>query len=240
MQSDRFGRGWNTPRQRRYRAIAETLREAILSGEFASGARLPTERDLAAQFGVSRSCIREALLALEIHDLVHIKVGSGVYVTEGAESLAGLGAQKASEPSVAHILNARLMFEPEICAAAAAQADRDDVANLRAQHEARTREILDIDAAARNYRDFHLALARLTRNPLAHGVILGIWQATRARPDREALRALLQAPERQSMWRNDHASILDALAAAHRGEARAAMRRHLENVISCLDDAGHL
>lgn len=231
--------GW-VAKQRRYRHIADSLREAILSGEYRPGDRLPTERDLAQQFTVSRSCVREALLALEIQDLVHIRVGSGVYVSEGAAPMATPFATDAAEPSVADILNARLMFQPQMCAVAARNATADDIQALKLRNRAITGEIHTPDVAARLYRDFHLAIARATHNPFAHGMMLTIWQAARAHPDWEKLRQLLQSGERQVRWRDEHEMILIALEKRHRGEARAAMRSHVENVVAVIDEADML
>src|SRR5438034_11600799 len=66
--------------RRLYRQIAEQIRALIRSGEFVAGSRLPPERDLAKQLGVSRPSVREALIALEVEGLVEVKIGSGIYV----------------------------------------------------------------------------------------------------------------------------------------------------------------
>ena len=66
--------------QRLYRQIAEQLRGLIAAGEFATGSRLPAERDLARQLGVSRPSVREALIALEVEGWVEVRVGSGEYI----------------------------------------------------------------------------------------------------------------------------------------------------------------
>ncbi|MBC7599009.1 MAG: FadR family transcriptional regulator, partial [Polaromonas sp.] len=63
--------------QRLYRLIAEQLRKLIRTGEFAVGSRLPTERGLAKQLGVSRSSVREALIALEVEQVIEVRTGSG-------------------------------------------------------------------------------------------------------------------------------------------------------------------
>ncbi|MBK7654787.1 MAG: FadR family transcriptional regulator [Betaproteobacteria bacterium] len=68
--------------QRLYRQIADQLRQLISKGEYAVGARLPAERELAAQLGVSRPSVREALIALEVEGWVEVRTGSGVYVQE--------------------------------------------------------------------------------------------------------------------------------------------------------------
>src|SRR5579885_1326597 len=66
--------------QRLYRQIADQLSALIAAGEFPRGSRLPSERDLAAQLGVSRPSVREALIALEVEGKVDVRVGSGIYV----------------------------------------------------------------------------------------------------------------------------------------------------------------
>src|SRR5215207_4879245 len=68
--------------QRLYRQIAEQLRSLMSGGEFTPGSRLPAERDLAKQLGVSRPSVREALIALEVEGWVEVRTGSGVYVLE--------------------------------------------------------------------------------------------------------------------------------------------------------------
>src|SRR5437763_1648323 len=78
---------------RLYRQIAEQLRGLIAAGEFASGTRLPAERDLARELGVSRPSVREALIALEIEGWVEVRTGSGIYV-QPAQQRAGPGAQR--------------------------------------------------------------------------------------------------------------------------------------------------
>ena len=70
--------------QRLYRQIADQLRTLIQSGEFVAGSRLPAERDLAKQLGVSRPSVREALIALEVEGWVEVRTGSGVYVLDRA------------------------------------------------------------------------------------------------------------------------------------------------------------
>ena len=69
--------------RRLYRQIADQIRALIKSGEFPAGSRLPPERDLARQLGVSRPSVREALIALEVEGMVEVRIGSGIYVLAG-------------------------------------------------------------------------------------------------------------------------------------------------------------
>ena len=115
--------------RRLYRQVADQLRQLIDSGEFAVGNRLPTERELAAQLGVSRPTVREALIALEVDGRVRIRVGSGIYV------LAPQEPTTIAAPAVAgsfEILAARALFEGAIAEQAAQIASPADLAGIDA------------------------------------------------------------------------------------------------------------
>ena len=77
--------------QRLYQQIADQLRTLITAGEFTAGSRLPAERDLAKQLGVSRPSVREALIALEVEGWVEVRTGSGVYVQDRSSTTAARG-----------------------------------------------------------------------------------------------------------------------------------------------------
>ena len=77
--------------RRRYQQVASAIMESIESAQYKPGERLPSERDLAASFGVSRPTIREAMIALEIRGLAEIRHGSGIYVTDQVPAHAGAG-----------------------------------------------------------------------------------------------------------------------------------------------------
>src|SRR5664279_2517815 len=81
--------------RRLYRQIADQIRTLIRSGEFPAGARLPPERDLAKQLGVSRPSVREALIALEVEGLVEVRIGSGIYILNGGRAHGGAGEVEA-------------------------------------------------------------------------------------------------------------------------------------------------
>ena len=104
--------------RRLYRQIADQIAALIEKGEYAAGERLPPERDLAKQLGVSRPSVREALIALEVEGYVEVRVGSGVYVA-GARS----GAMEAlpADSGPFELIRARWLIEAE-CAALAAKA----------------------------------------------------------------------------------------------------------------------
>src|SRR4051812_22632513 len=109
--------------QRLYRQIAEQLRVLMTTGEFTPGHRLPAERDLAKQFGVSRPSVREALIALEVEGWVEVRTGSGVYVLErAARSQGGHRKVPPTEWGPLELIRARKVIEGEIAALAATHA----------------------------------------------------------------------------------------------------------------------
>src|SRR5512133_409123 len=118
--------------QRLYRQIAEQLRKLMAGGEFATGSRLPAERDLAKQLGVSRPSVREALIALEVEGWVEVRTGSGVYVLERARRVPGKRAKvPAAEWGPLELIRARRVIEGEIASLAAAHAKRKDIQAIR-------------------------------------------------------------------------------------------------------------
>src|SRR5205809_8138934 len=104
--------------RRLYRQIADQIRALIRSREFAAGARLPPERDLARQLGVSRPSVREALIALEVEGMVEVRIGSGIYVLAGTAPHVVNGLDAPAGPF--GLLRARYVVERE-CAALASQ-----------------------------------------------------------------------------------------------------------------------
>ena len=105
--------------QRLYRQIAEQLRQLIARGEFALGSRLPAERDLATQLGVSRPSVREALIALEVEGVIEVRTGSGIYVKAWPGPTPAASGNGPTEWGPLEVMRARLLVEPEVAALAA-------------------------------------------------------------------------------------------------------------------------
>ena len=116
--------------RRLYRRIADQLRLLIDQGEFPVGSRLPAERELATQLGVSRPTVREALIALEVEGRLRIRVGSGIYVIEPQPAAAVSNSASIEGPF--EILRARAFVESAIAEEAARHAKAEDIARLDA------------------------------------------------------------------------------------------------------------
>jgi GntR family hexuronate regulon transcriptional repressor len=218
-----------------YQTIVDALLEAIHQGEYAPGMRLPSERDLADRFGVSRPTVREAMIALEIRGLVEPRHGSGIFVTEAPrpqdEVELNVGAFELTE--------ARLMIEGEAAAVAADAIDDAEIAELEqilaAMIDENERHIKGEQADRR----FHVAIAKATKNSAIIQVVEMLWDLRHRSP----LSANMLERSRRSGVQpriDEHQVILDALKARDPQAARKAMRQHLNRVVEDLLHATEL
>src|SRR5579864_3222319 len=111
-----------------YLLIVDQLKQLIQRGEFRPGDRLPTERELAQRLGVSRAPTREALVALELLDVVEGRVGEGWFVKRALDASFEVTAEQGRAPS--DILQARILIGCATIEQAARHHDAEDVAAL--------------------------------------------------------------------------------------------------------------
>lgn len=215
--------------RRLYRQIAAQLSALIASGEFAIGQRLPSERELAAQLGVSRPSLREALIALELEGLVEVRVGAGIWVTAASGRGPAAPVQQEEGEGPFELLRARWLIEGEIAAVAAREATAADLASIRAalaemeRLEKKKKDFSSFD------REFHMRIAASTRNGVLQAVVEDLWDRGRGAMWR-LMEQHFQTPELRAATVNDHRAILQALVAHDPREARNAMRAHLKRV----------
>jgi DNA-binding FadR family transcriptional regulator len=218
--------------QRLYRQIAEQLRQLMVSGEFALGSRLPAERDLAVQLGVSRPSVREALIALEVEGMIEVRTGSGIYVQQldaHNKPTATLAAETdtPADWGPLEVMSARLLIEAEVAALAATHAKKTDLAAIKAglQHmklEAAREEIpRDGDEA------FHAAIAKACGNSVLLDTVQRFWQA-RNGPLFERLSDYFEHPESWQAAIAEHQFVFQAIEAHDSSAARKAMQKHLK------------
>src|SRR5689334_10770129 len=116
--------------RRLYQQIADQIRELIDRGGFETGTRLPPERDLALQLGVSRPSLREALIALDVEGRVEVRSGSGVYVSAPKPGqTAARTAAMGESPS--QLMEARSLIEGELVTVACARITQAPLTRLR-------------------------------------------------------------------------------------------------------------
>ena len=214
---------------RLYQDLARALLEELAAGRYPVGTRLPAERDLALRFDVSRPTVREAIIALEVQGLVEVRIGSGAYVKRlpGEEDSPGFNV------TAFELTEARLLFEGEAAALAATQVSDADIAEIEVLVERIAAENQDPNGTDNADREFHLAIARATRNIAVYNAIERLWDLRASSPEA----ALLHEKARHANVKpvvEEHTAILDALRARDPNAARAAMRTHLSAVLEAL------
>src|SRR5438128_8747972 len=205
----------------------ETIRELIASGEWGPGTRLPREADLAAQLGLSRNSLREAVRALSLARVLEVRQGDGTYVSMLAPSEllepTSLATHLLRGRTVLELFEVRRMLEPEAAALAALRADDETKEALRRELDRmyaagdRADELVDADAA------FHDVLGEAPGNAVLRSLLRSLSTRTvRARlwhgmADRMAL----------DKARAEHTSIYEAIIAGDADLARAATLLHI-------------
>lgn len=213
---------------------AETLRQAILeqitSRQWRAGDRLPTERDLGEQYGLSRSTVRRVLQDFKRKRLITQTVGSGTYVADHVQQvlgeLAGHGSAQLTSP--AELMSARLVLEPAIIEmvignATAADFQRMDECNAHAEAARTLEEFEHWDAA------LHEAIAEASHNSFILQVFR-LMNEVRSRGEWGVLKRRSATPERRLEYQQEHRALVAALRERDATRARALCLAHLVHV----------
>jgi GntR family transcriptional regulator, transcriptional repressor for pyruvate dehydrogenase complex len=220
-------------RSRLYEEVVERLRELIDVQALQPGDRLMSERDLAERLGVSRTSVRQALTALEVMGLVHVRHGGGVFLAQPPDHvLPSLASELINRyEQLPAVIEVREAIETQTARLAARRRTVDDLRAMRAA-------LADMEAAIDSGGDpaagdaaFHTAIVHAARNPL-----LGHLWTELSDPIDQTRRASLARPGRPPSSLAAHRSILAAIEAADEDAAAATMREHL----SVVGDLGFL
>jgi GntR family transcriptional repressor for pyruvate dehydrogenase complex len=214
---------------RLYQRIAQLLFDELATGKYAVGERLPAERDLADEHGVSRPVVREAMIALEVQGLVEVRVGAGAFV----KRIPGADDRPSFSVTGFELTEARLLLESEAAALAATQiseSELDELDQLVERIAFENSQMRFNDAAD---RAFHLLIARATRNRLIERTIEHFWELRSSSPEC----ALLHRHARTADLRpavDEHRAIAHAIRARDPLAAKEAMATHLRQVMEDL------
>lgn len=213
--------------ERLYLKIADQIASLIRKGELKKGQRLPSERDLADMFGVSRPTIREAMIALELSGMVDVRSGSGVYVLAVGNPMSLL----SDAPGPLELLEARMLIEGEAASLAASRANDNDLAVIKQfldEIEDENSVVTDHEQADEN---FHMAIAQASDNSALFATVKNLWSLRKttliAKFMHEKLRNRGVKPVIEQ-----HRVIYEALCNRDGEAARLAMRQHLASVIN--------
>jgi DNA-binding FadR family transcriptional regulator len=218
--------------QRLYRQIAEQVRQLMSSGEFALGSRLPAERDLALQLGVSRPSVREALIALEVEGMIEVRTGSGIYVRQNTAAKSTASAAELDDNTPANwgpleVMSARILVEAEVAALAAANAQKGDLKAIKSGLQQMKLEAARDEVPRQGDEAFHEAIAQACGNSVLLDTVQRYWMA-RNGPLFERLGDYFEHPVSWQTAIAEHQEVMHAIEARDSSAARKAMQKHLK------------
>ena len=212
-----------------YQRIAAELAADIEKNVFATGSRMPAERDLAEMYKVSRPTIREAMIALEIRGWVEARQGSGLYVTDRDH---GSSKEEALELDVGafDVTEARILFEGEAAALAAHSITEQQIAELDEAIQVLSDPSTSRPEKLKADRSFHVTVAAATGNAAIRSVVEFLWNM---RVNSPLCVEIFERAERRGVdpMADEHRAIADALKNRDATAARNAMQGHLRGVV---------
>lgn len=224
------GTRYSRPRPRGDAGKLRTLLERdLLSDRWRGGDRLPTERELCAQYHMARNTVRRALQGLEDRKLIVRHVGRGTFKSDGVDAdHADLFEVNSEAFSPADVIECRLFFEPELVPLVIARATKADLDHMsecikQAEASASLAEFERWDGA------LHDAIASATHNHAAISIARSLAKV-RQNAQWGILKARSMTPERQGKLQADHRAIVAALRDRDQARARALLREHLLHV----------
>ncbi|QJC52586.1 FadR family transcriptional regulator [Paenibacillus albicereus] len=209
-----------------YEDVIEQLKNLILEGNLAPGDVLPTERELAQSFGISRGTLREAFRILEREGLIEARPGGGRFLSKAldiAEDRTRI-LDNIERATIIELLEARELFETGIVELAAKRATEEDIAEIEAAFEAWGGIGPEGDSSKPD-QAFHLSIAKATHNVVLVNLIelhMDLLQRT--------LRKTAAIPGRKSEVYEEHRLILLAIKEKDPVKARLALLHHLSHV----------
>lgn len=221
-----------TQPSRAWRIVLEHIERDLLDARLGPGDRLPSERDLAADLGVGRSSVREALRVLEVMGLIRTATGSGpqsgaiVIATPTGGLSALLRLQVAAQGFPLHdVVQTRLVLEAAVVTALADAADRDTTEAHRMLDamdldELTPQEFLALDA------QLHLALAESSGNTVIAAMMAGLRSSIESYVQ-SGVAAIGEWVEMADSLRAQHRAIVEAIDAGDADAARTLMHRHI-------------
>jgi DNA-binding FadR family transcriptional regulator len=207
--------------------IAARIQSMIIGRELRPGDKLPSERELAQAFGVSRPAVREALKLLGERGLVQGRMGQGSFVVDPGISNVVSSISVASRmhrTTLGHLNEARWQLEVYCAGVAAERATPDDVDKMAAAVDAMEHNLTDLPKFIEADVNFHAAMAAATQNPVFFILNQSIVDLV------QTMRLMLTTPEEAALGQACHRHLLDCIRRRDAGGARQAMEDHLDHV----------
>jgi len=221
-----------------YRKVAAAIGARILSRSLREGERLPSETELARQFGVNRSTVREALRELESRGLLQRRAGSKLMsVSRPHQESVAEGVSQAlllHDVTVRHLWEALTILEPPLCAAAARAHGSADLECIAAAAAAFAAQHEDTEQAVHHSAEVFRCIGRATHNP-----VLELAQEPLLRLLEPSLCVMIdEVPQARARIATAHRRLLEALAARDEEGAHGWMARHIRDFRKGYEIAG--
>ncbi|WP_264737373.1 FadR/GntR family transcriptional regulator [Cytobacillus firmus] len=219
-------------KKKTYLVLVDKIIECYLGGVLKPGERLPSERELAGQFNVSRTTIREALRAIELKGLIDIRQGGGSYVKvpdvhSRKEEI--ITAVKAENPLVYEMLELRRALEVESCFLAAKRANPEDLEKLRTALNNMALAKQNPDLGLKADLDFHIGISEATHNSifieLIHTLRGHMEHTIKATQNHR-----FKDPSRYEDTMEEHKEIYLAIASGNGDRAKELMEGHITKI----------
>ncbi|MCP8952727.1 FadR/GntR family transcriptional regulator [Bacillus safensis] len=212
-----------------YIQIYNQILSEIQLGSFKVGDKLPSERELCEQFGVSRAPVRQALSALEMNGVIYSRQGEGVFVKNTTITTEGTLSMKSASPE--DIVEARMHIEPLIIHFAALRATDQEIEELKQTIKKMEEETRSGVYVPETDEQLHMGIARASHNDLFVTFMSSI---TNAMKQQEMWRFIRDRTVTRSDYREinfqEHKMIIKALEERNSSEAVTRMTDHMQNL----------
>lgn len=210
----------------------ETIKQMIVRGELKAGQRLPSERDLAAQLGVSRPSLREAIRALIALNILESRHGEGTFISSLELELLAEPIDfvlQVNDDALISLFEARRVLEAGVAALAAERATDLELAELEDFVKLGRGKLDDAELFIEHDIEFHARIRRAARSPVLASLLSSVSALSVASRRRTA-----QDPVTRARAFADHQAMVKALKARNARRAHDMMIAHLEHVLNGL------
>ncbi len=220
--------------KRRYYEIGIQIEKQLTSGFYKVGDRLPTERELSHQYETSRTTIREAIIMLELKNLVEVKKGAGMTFKKNTNSEKCIKTDNTSNINAIgpfELLQSRLVLEVSIVEFAAKNIKFNELRQLKYIIQCQEKSFSDSQQFEKLDREFHLCIAEATQNRILVDTANRLWNVVRTENPlwQQLNKKFLHEPPLKESWLIEHRRIFSALQKRNPILAKQAMIEHIEH-----------
>ncbi|WP_313958426.1 FadR/GntR family transcriptional regulator [Chelativorans salis] len=219
--------------KRLYQIVARRIARMIEENAGRPEWHLPSERELAEELQVSRTVVREAVIALEMRGLVEVRGRAGIVVLPTRPNQLGFDAINTDiGPGPFELLEARLAVESGAAYLAAQRATNYDIMELEECISRMQPDTGAVPSSEKGDREFHMTIANITGNAIIVSMVEALWAQRDASRMWKRLHEHIHDESVRPMWIGDHHAIVAALKMRNPEAAHKAMARHITNIIN--------